>query len=67
MKKFKDILYNLNIVLAGMFIVFQILDIYNPTMNFIGNNVTVYLFFAFCVLSIVNSCFLLVHNRRTNR
>lgn len=64
MKTFRNILYNLNIILAGIFIVFQILDLYNPTMQFIGNSVTIYLMFAFCVLSIANACTLLIHNRK---
>jgi len=64
MRTFKNILYNLNIILAGMFIVFQILDLYNPTMRFIGNSVTIYLMFAFCVLSIYNAVTLLIYNQK---
>ncbi len=64
MRTFRNVLYNLNIILAGMFMVFQILDLYNPTMNFIGNNITIYLLFAFCILSIANACTLLIHNRK---
>jgi hypothetical protein len=64
MKTLRNILYNLNIILAGIFIIFQILDMYNPTMNFIGNNITIYLLFAFCIISIANACTLLIHNRK---
>jgi hypothetical protein len=64
MRALRIILYNLNIILAGMFITFQILDLYNPTMNFIGNSITVYMLFAFCILSIINSCILLAQSRK---
>jgi len=64
MKIFKNILYDLNIILAGVFIVFKILDIYNPKMNFIGNNVSIYMMFAFCILSIINAVSLLVKNHK---
>lgn len=67
MKTFRTILYNLNIILAGIFIVFQILDIYNPKMNFIGNTVSIYLLFAFCVLSIIHAGTLLIQSHQTTK
>ena len=39
MKRLSKILPHVTIILAGMFIVFWILDILNPTMNFIKLNV----------------------------
>lgn len=36
MKRLSKILPHITIILAGMFIVFWILDILNPTMNFIN-------------------------------
>ncbi|MDD4163620.1 MAG: hypothetical protein PHD66_00135 [Eubacteriales bacterium] len=67
MRILKFVLYNLNIILAGLFMVFQILDIYNPKMNFIGNDITIYLLFAFCLLSIVNAVTLLLHEYRNKK
>lgn len=65
MRIFKNTLYNLNIILAGIFIVFQILDIYNPTMHFIVNEFSIYLMLAFCAISIINASSLIVKNHKT--
>lgn len=64
MRLLKLTLFNLNIILAGIFIVFQILDIYNPTMNFIGNDISIYLMFAFCVISIINAIILIKNSSK---
>lgn len=45
-------------------LVFMILDYYNPTMNFVNNNINMKLFLAFCVLSIVNSVLTIIANRK---
>ncbi|HAN20658.1 MAG: hypothetical protein A2Y15_04430 [Clostridiales bacterium GWF2_36_10] len=64
MRTFKIILCNLNIIFAGVFITFQILDLYNPTMNFMGNSLIIILLFTFCLLSILNASLLLVRNHK---
>lgn len=64
MRLLKLTLFNLNIILAGIFIVFQILDIYNPTMNFIGNDISIYLMFTFCVISIINAIILIKNSSK---
>ncbi len=43
------------IVLSLMFLVFLVLDDYNPMMNFIGNPISIALLAALCGLSILNS------------
>lgn len=63
----KNILPHIIIILSGIFIVFLILDNYNPTMNFIGNTISIKLFWAFCILSIVNSVIIVISNRKALR
>lgn len=63
----KNILPHIIIILAGIFIVFLILDNYNPTMNFINNPISIKLFWVFCILSIVNSVMVVISNRRALR
>ena len=55
MKYVKGILPHLLFILAGIFIVFLILDEYNPTMDFVNNAVSIKLFWSFCILTIINS------------
>ncbi len=43
------------IVLALIFIVIEVLDWYNPYMNFLGLNVSTILMTVFCLLSLVQS------------
>jgi len=47
--------------------VFFVLDRYNPTINFVGNSVSVYLLWAFCILSIINSAIVSAANRKEKR
>ncbi len=63
----KNILPHIIIIFAGIFIVFLILDNYNPTMNFINNTISIKLLWVFCILSIVNSVFLVISNRKAFR
>lgn len=63
----RNILPHIIIILAGIFIVFLILDNYNPTMNFIGNTISIKLFWIFCILSIVNSVMIVISNRKAFR
>ena len=51
MKKILKILPHTLIVLALIFIVIEILDWYNPYMNFLGLNVSTVLMIAFCLLN----------------
>lgn len=64
MRVIRSILPHILVILSGIFIVFLILDGYNPTMNFINNTVSLKLFWAFCILSIINSVIGIVTNRR---
>ena len=63
----KNILPHIIIILSGIFIVFLILDNYNPTMNFINNTISMKLFWVFCILSIVNSVMIVISNRKALR
>ena len=62
--KLRSVLPHIIIILSGIFLVFMILDYYNPTMNFVNNNIKMKLFLAFCVLSIVNSVLTIIANRK---
>jgi hypothetical protein len=64
MKMLKSVLPHIMIIIAGIFIVFLILDQYNPTMNWINNSVSLNLFWAFCILTIINSIMLIASNRK---
>ncbi len=63
----RSILPHIIIILSGIFLVFLILDNYNPTMNFINNTVSTKLFWAYCIISIVNSIIVIVYNRKSFR
>lgn len=67
MKKLRGILPHLVIILAGIFLVFLILDQYNPTMEFVGNPISSILLALFCLLSIVASILLARDNRQRAR
>jgi hypothetical protein len=64
MKLIKNILPHIMIIIAGIFIVFLILDQYNPTMNWINNSVSLKLFWVFCILTMVNSIMIIASNRK---
>ena len=55
MKRLSKILPHITIILAGMFIVFWILDILNPTMNFINRKISNKLLLAFCISAIITA------------
>ena len=55
MKKILKILPHTLIVLALIFIVIEILDWYNPYMNFLGLKKSTVLMIAFCLLSLLQS------------
>ena len=64
MKFLRSILPHIVIILSGIFMTFLVLDGYNPTMNFVGNAISIKLFWVFCVLAIINSGVLIASNRR---
>lgn len=64
MKRFNRILPHLTIILAGMFIVFWILDILNPTMNFINRKVSNKLLLLFCILAIATAIMNVYYERK---
>ena len=49
MSKLQNLFSHLTVILAIMFIVFLILDQFNPMMNFIDNDLSRYLLAALCV------------------
>lgn len=51
----KKILTHLNLILAGVFITFVVLDNYNPTMEWLTNASSIKLLLVFCILTIINS------------
>ena len=55
MTKIFRVLPHMLIVLALIFIVIEILDWYNPYMNFLGLNVSSALLIVFCLLSLAQS------------
>lgn len=60
----RSLLPHIIIILSGIFIVFLILDYYNPTMNFISNPISQILFRTFCILSILSSSLTISANRK---
>jgi hypothetical protein len=64
MRIIRSVLPHITIILSGIFIVLLILDNYNPTMNFLSNPVSTYLFWAYCILSIINSIIIVAVNRK---
>ena len=55
------------IVLSNMFIVFFILDKFNPAMGFINNNISKGLLLVFCVLSTLCCILLIAADRKRER
>ena len=49
MRKMRNILSHISVILAIMFVVFLILDIFNPMMNFVNNDISRYLLLALCL------------------
>ena len=67
MKRLSRIIPHLSIVLAGMFVVFWILDIINPTMKFTSRKLSYKLLIVFCVLSIISSVIAVYYERKSRR
>ncbi|SFR81487.1 hypothetical protein [Anaeromicropila populeti] len=60
------VLPHITIVLAGMFVIFWILDILNPTMNFINREISNKLLIIFCTASLVTSIVTIGLERKTD-
>jgi|GEM_PF-1705638 hypothetical protein len=59
-KLMQRLLPHILFILSGIFIVFLILDDYNPTMDFATNAISMKLLWAFCILSFLNSALLIL-------
>ena len=55
MIKLRGIFSHVTVILALMFLVFLILDQFNPMMNFVDNNISRVLLSLLCVTGIANS------------
>ena len=55
MNKAESLLTHLTVILSLMFVVFLILDQFNPMMNFIDNSISRWLLAALCVSGIAQS------------
>ena len=55
MNKAESLLTHLTVILSLMFVVFLILDQFNPMMNFIDNDVSRWFLFALCLSGILRS------------
>ncbi len=60
----KKVMPHMLFILSGIFITFLILDEYNPTMNFVNNNVSIKLLWIFCLLSLVNAILMMIDSRK---
>ena len=67
MKRLSKILPHITIILAGMFIVFWILDILNPTMNFINRKISNKLLLAFSISAIITAILAVYYQRKSDR
>ena len=67
MKRLSKILPHITIILAGMFIVFWILDILNPTMNFINRKISNKLLLAVCISAIITAILAVYYQRKSDR
>ena len=67
MKRLSNILPHITIILAGMFIVFWILDILNPTMNFINRKISNKLLLAFCISATITAIIAVYYQRKNDR
>ena len=67
MKRLSKILPHITIILAGMFIVFWILDILNPTMNFINRKISNKLLLAFRISAIITAILAVYYQRKSDR
>jgi preprotein translocase subunit SecG len=64
MKRLSKILPHITIILAG---IFWILDILNPTMNFINRKISNKLLLAFCISAIITAILAVYYQRKNDR
>lgn len=66
MNRLIRIIPHITIVLACMFIIFWILDILNPNMNFVNCNISNKLLLVFCISAIITSICTVIVDRKKN-
>ncbi len=66
MKYFIKLLPHLSIILCVVFMVFLVLDQYNPTMNFVGNEISQVMLWVLCISSVVNAVITVALIRNNN-
>ena len=66
MKTVFRMLAHLTLILSVLFIVFLILDQFNPTMDFVNNEISEKMLWVLCISAIVNTIVLIVRDRRTD-
>ena len=57
MTKLRSLACHLSVILGLMFLVFLVLDQFNPMMNFVDNGISHWLLALLCVSGIVQSLF----------
>ncbi len=55
MSKVRMLISHLMVILSSMFVVFLILDQFNPMMNFIDNTISRWLLFILCTAGVAQS------------
>ena len=66
-EKILPIIAHLIFILSGMFIVFWILDKYNPLMGFISGNISMALLLVFAALAFLNSVLTIIYFHFVNK
>jgi hypothetical protein len=67
LEKILPIIAHLIFILSGMFIVFWILDKYNPLMGFISGNISMALLLVFATLAFLNSVLTIIYFHFRNK
>lgn len=67
MKSVAKTMPHISIILAGMLIVFFVIDRFNSAMGFLDNDGAKLLLFVLSVTSIINSVLLITYQRRRDR
>lgn len=62
LKVIEKLLPHITLILAVMFITFLILDQYNPMMNFVNNDFSMKLLWAWGILTVLHSALLIKTN-----
>lgn len=66
MKRIAQAIPHLVLILSLMFLVFVILDQFNPMMNFVNNSISVVLLGCLSILGIAQSILYWVHEERSH-